>query len=128
MKPPQDRSVGAAFALTLLFGPFGILYVSVPAALVTMAVSAVAVVVTLGLAIFLVWPASMIVGCVIASRRRSEHAAWLAYAWRQQSWWDGSVWRRTDGAWWDGRGWRSLETAAPPPIDPPPVAPGQSPE
>jgi Protein of unknown function (DUF2510) len=75
---PQDKSAGVAFVLTFLFGPFGLFYVSVPIALGAVVIEFVALPATLGFGLFLTWPAIIILGCIIASRKHSEYQAWLA--------------------------------------------------
>jgi len=77
-KMPQDKSVGVAFVLTFFFNAFGLLYVSVPIALVALVINFVVFVVTLGFGLILTWPANVILCCILASRRHSEYQAWLA--------------------------------------------------
>jgi hypothetical protein len=74
----RDKSVGAALVLTFLFGPLGILYVSILWAVVFIVLAIVVAVLTLGLGLLLVWPASMILAAVMASNRHSSYQAWLA--------------------------------------------------
>lgn len=69
------KSVGVAFLLTFLFGPFGMLYSTVPGALIMLGVSVVGGIVfgilTLGLIWFvwgpLMWVISIVWGCIAAS-------------------------------------------------------------
>ncbi len=74
----KDKSVGAALFLTFLFGPLGISYVSVLWAVVLIVLAIVVAILTLGLGLLLVWPASMILAAVMASNRHSRYQAWLA--------------------------------------------------
>jgi hypothetical protein len=63
-RPP--KSVGAAILLTFLFGPFGMLYSTVPGALIMMVVSLVLAVPTAGISVFITWPICVIWGAVAA--------------------------------------------------------------
>ena len=64
----RTKSVGVAFLLTFLFGPLGMFYSTVVGAIVMLVGSLVLVPLTSGIAAFFVWPASIIWGCVAASR------------------------------------------------------------
>jgi hypothetical protein len=64
----QTKSVGVAFLLTFLFGPLGMFYSTVVGAIVMLLASLVLVPLTSGIAAFIVWPGSIIWGCVAASR------------------------------------------------------------
>src|SRR5262245_8365495 len=66
---PRDKSVGVAFVLTFVFGPFGLFYVSTSAAIAAIIINSVVVVLTLGLGLSLTWPAIIVLGCVMADRR-----------------------------------------------------------
>jgi hypothetical protein len=74
---PRDKSVGFAFALTFLFGPLGLFYVSTSVAIAALVVSVVVFVLTLGLGVFVTWPATIVLGCIMADRRHREYQAWL---------------------------------------------------
>lgn len=74
----KDKSVGAALVLTFLFGPLGIFYVSILWAVVFIVLAIVVAVLTLGLGLLLVWPASMILAAITASNQHSRYQAWLA--------------------------------------------------
>jgi hypothetical protein len=74
----KDRSVLAALVLTFFFGPFGVLYVSIPWGLIWIVVSAVVVIATVGLGAFLVWPVSMVWAAIAASNQHGRYQAWLA--------------------------------------------------
>lgn len=60
------KSVGVAILLTVFFGPLGMLYSTVPGALVMMAVSILLAIVTAGLSVFLTWPICVIWGAMAA--------------------------------------------------------------
>jgi hypothetical protein len=62
---PQ-KSVGVAILLTVLFGPLGMLYSTVPGALVMLLVSVVLVMATAGISIFITWPICIIWGAIAA--------------------------------------------------------------
>jgi hypothetical protein len=74
---PQDKSVVAALVLTFLFGPLGLLYVSVVGALILLAVGILLFFFTLGLVVFPVWIAAMIWAAVEATNQHSRYQAWL---------------------------------------------------
>ena len=67
----RRKSVGVAFVLTFFFGPLGMFYSTVSGALVMLLISLVLVPVTAGVGSILVWPASIVWGCVAASRTNS---------------------------------------------------------
>ncbi|MFZ1284718.1 MAG: hypothetical protein WAQ75_11445 [Propionicimonas sp.] len=67
----RTKSVGVAFLLTFLFGPLGMFYSTVSGAIVMLAITFVLVPMTAGVAAVLAWPASIIWGCVAASRTNS---------------------------------------------------------
>jgi hypothetical protein len=52
----KTKSVGLAVALGFLFGPLGLLYSTVPGAIIMFFVNVVVAFVTLGLGLFLTWP------------------------------------------------------------------------
>src|SRR5665647_1478007 len=64
----RTKSAGVAFLLTFLFGPLGMFYSTVAGAIVMLVASLVLVPLTGGIAAFVVWPISIIWGCVAASR------------------------------------------------------------
>jgi len=64
----RTKSPGVAFLLTFLFGPLGMFYSTVAGAIVMLVASLVLVPLTGGIAAFVVWPISIIWGCVAASR------------------------------------------------------------
>lgn len=75
---PKDKSVGVAFALTFFFGPLGLFYVSTLIAVVALVINFVVLVMTLGLGVTLTWPATIILGCILADRRHRDYQAWLS--------------------------------------------------
>ena len=62
LRPP--KSVGVAILLTVLFGPLGMLYSTVPGALVMILVSLVLGVMTAGISFFITWPICIIWGAL----------------------------------------------------------------
>jgi hypothetical protein len=74
---PRDKSVGVAFALTFFFGPLGLFYVSTSIAVAALVVSVVVFVMTLGLGIIVTWPATVVIGCIVADRKHREYQTWL---------------------------------------------------
>jgi hypothetical protein len=78
VNPPGDKSVGAALVLTFLFGPFGLFYTSVAADIVVSVIGFVAIIATLGLAIIIIWPVSMVLGAVQASDQHSRYMQAMA--------------------------------------------------
>ena len=74
---PRDKSVGVAFALTFFFGPLGLFYVSTSIALAALVVSVVVFVMTLGLGVIVTWPATIVLGCIMAGRRHRSYQAWF---------------------------------------------------
>lgn len=81
---PIDKSVGIAFLLTFLFGPFGVLYVEVPAAIVLLVLSVILGLLTAGLLLPVFWLISIILGCVRASQKHSEFQTWVAHGYGHQ--------------------------------------------
>ncbi|HML00842.1 MAG TPA: hypothetical protein VK428_11675 [Acidimicrobiales bacterium] len=80
-QPPQaDKSVGVAFVLTVLFGPFGMLYAQVRPAvimLIMLFIGLALAVATAGVSLILVWITSIFWGCAIASNQHSQYQSWL---------------------------------------------------
>jgi len=64
----RRKSVGVAFVLTFFFGPLGMFYSTVSGAIVMLLISLVLLPTTAGVGSALVWPVSIIWGCVAASR------------------------------------------------------------
>jgi hypothetical protein len=65
------KSVIAAFFLTFLFGPLGLLYASIGGGIFLIIVAAIVVPLTAGLAFFIVWPIAMIWGVLSALASKS---------------------------------------------------------
>lgn len=63
----ETKSVGIAILLTVLFGPLGMLYSTVPGALIMIVVSIVLGFFTLGFSLLLTWPLSIVWGAMAAS-------------------------------------------------------------
>lgn len=63
---PPTKSVGVSLALTLVFGPLGLLYSTVEGALL-MILSGIGLGIVLGSGVLVVWPVSMIWGAIAAS-------------------------------------------------------------
>ena len=66
------KSQFVGFLLTLCFGPFGLLYSSVPAALTLIFFGFPIVFLTAGLGAIVVWPVSIIVGFFTVARWNKE--------------------------------------------------------
>jgi hypothetical protein len=64
--PRPRKSVGIAILLTFFFGPLGMLYSTVPGALVMLAVSVVLGLMTAGFSIFLTWPVCIVWAAIAA--------------------------------------------------------------
>jgi len=60
------KNVGIAALLTILFGPLGMLYSTVPGAIVMLLVSLVAGGITLGLGVVVTWPICILWGAIAA--------------------------------------------------------------
>ena len=56
----SPKSVGIAILLTVLFGPLGMLYSTIPGAIVMAILSVIIAVVTVGLGLLLTWPICII--------------------------------------------------------------------
>jgi len=63
-----QKSVFVAFLLTFLFGPLGMLYTTVPGALVMLVLSVLVAIFTLGVGLLITWPICIIWACVAASK------------------------------------------------------------
>jgi hypothetical protein len=72
LESAEEKSVGTALALALIFGPAGVCYVSLAGGLICMALAAVAVFL-FGLAPLLVaWPLAVLAAGIIAGGMRFE--------------------------------------------------------
>lgn len=74
----SKKSVGAAAILGFFFGPLGLLYASVPAAVLMFCVNLVVGFFTLGFGLFLTWPVCALVGGIAAGNHNSRVAALTA--------------------------------------------------
>lgn len=61
------KSMGISVMLTFLFGPLGMLYSTIPGALVMMVASGIALVITAGLGLIVTWPICILWGAVATS-------------------------------------------------------------
>ena len=64
----RTKSVALSLMLTFFLGPLGMLYSTIPGALVMIALSIPAFIITFGHAGFIIWPLSMIWGAWAAHR------------------------------------------------------------
>lgn len=64
--PRPPKSVGAAILLTILFGPLGMLYSTIPGALIMMAISFILAIPTAGISFLITWPICVIWGALAA--------------------------------------------------------------
>ena len=62
----QPKSAWAAFFLTFLFGPLGLLYATIPGGIILFVIALIIVPLTAGLAAVVIWPISMIWGVLAA--------------------------------------------------------------
>ena len=60
----QTKSVGISILLTVLFGPLGMLYSTVPGALIMLVISVIVALVTAGIGVVITWPICIIWGAV----------------------------------------------------------------
>jgi hypothetical protein len=73
LEEPVDRSVGAALALTMMFGPVGLFYVSMVGGLACTALTIVAVLLYGPAPLLIAWPISMVCSGIIAGAMRKEY-------------------------------------------------------
>jgi hypothetical protein len=66
-----EKSAIAAFFLTFLFGPLGLLYATIGGGIFMIIIAVILVPMTVGLAVLVVWPVSMIWGVVAALASKS---------------------------------------------------------
>jgi hypothetical protein len=64
----KTKSIAVSLLLTFFFGPFGMLYSTIPGALIMLVVSAVVAVLTLGHGLFITHPICMLWGALAAHR------------------------------------------------------------
>ena len=68
----QKKSMAAAVILTFLFGPLGLLYVTVPGAILLIVVSIVLGIITLGLGFIVGWLASIIWAIIAVGKHNGK--------------------------------------------------------
>lgn len=68
----RDRSVFLAVLLTVLFGPLGLFYASVPGAVFLIVLAAAGVVPTFGFVLLFVWPASIAWAVIAAGAKHKD--------------------------------------------------------
>jgi hypothetical protein len=61
------KSMGIAILLTFLFGPLGMLYSTIPGALIMIVLSLIVALLTVGLGLFLIWPICIVWGAIATS-------------------------------------------------------------
>lgn len=66
-----EKSVMAAFFLTLLFGPLGLLYASIAGGIIMIILAIIVVPFTLGIGALIVWPVSMLWAVIAAVASKS---------------------------------------------------------
>lgn len=78
----QPKSMFVAGLLACLFGPLGMLYVTVPGALIMLVISVILVFLTAGLAAFVLWPICAVWAMLAVSghNKRIKHSAAVAVA------------------------------------------------
>ena len=70
----MKKSQLIGFILTFLFGPLGLFYSSIPAALGFLIASIIFGLLTVGMALIVIWPLSIITGFFTVHRHNSEAA------------------------------------------------------
>jgi hypothetical protein len=73
IEPPADKSVGTALAVTLMFGPAGLCYISVRGGLICTALTVLAAVLIGASVLLIAWPLAMVCCTVIAAAMRREY-------------------------------------------------------
>lgn len=73
VEPPQDRSVGTALLLALLFGPAGLCYVTVWGGLISSVLTATAVALLGFEPLLIAWPLSAVCAGILASGIHHAH-------------------------------------------------------
>ena len=68
----KPKSVLVAGLLTILFGPLGLLYVSVAGGLVMLVISTLVAAFTFGFGLLVTWPLCVAWGCTAAAMSRSD--------------------------------------------------------
>lgn len=67
----QEKSVVAAFLLTFLFGPLGLLYATITGGIIMIIAALILGAVTLGFGVLITWPAAMIWAVIAALASKS---------------------------------------------------------
>lgn len=73
---PTDKSVAVALVLTFLFGPLGLLYVTVLGGVLMTLLAIVVAIFTLGFGLILLWPITMVWGAVVAGQQHQKYDEW----------------------------------------------------
>ena len=68
----QTKSVGIALILSILFGPLGMLYSTIPGAVVMFIINVIALIATAGLGLFVTWPICAIWAAVAANNKNKQ--------------------------------------------------------
>lgn len=71
----NQKSMGVAIVLTILFGPLGLFYASVVGGAIMIVLSLVLGLITFGFAIFLIWPACVIWAAIAVNKENAKFAA-----------------------------------------------------
>lgn len=66
-----EKSVTAAFLLTFLFGPLGLLYASIGGGIFMIICAVIIIPLSMGLGFLIIWPTSMIWGVIAAIGSKS---------------------------------------------------------
>jgi hypothetical protein len=64
----QEKSIGLAMLLAFLFGPLGLLYVSIVGGILMLIISIVVAILTFGLGLLITWPLCIVWGGLAAAR------------------------------------------------------------
>lgn len=74
----QTKSMGISIILTLLFGPLGMLYSTIPGAIIMGIATLVAILLTAGFGLILTWPICLIWGAVAVKNYNNKLRAGIA--------------------------------------------------
>lgn len=66
------KNMGVSILLTVLFGPLGMLYSTIPGAIIMAIISVILGVVTLGIGLLITWPVCIIWGAVATSSHNKK--------------------------------------------------------
>ena len=75
------KSMGVSILLTVLFGPLGMLYSTIPGAVIMLVLSVIIAVVTLGIGVLFTWPICVILGAVATSSHNKKLLPTLLPSW-----------------------------------------------